>query len=133
MDDDQRRANGERIRREVLGDAHVDGATAATTLVTADFQDYITRVAWGDIWARPGLDRSTRSCLTVALLATLGHWDEFRMHVRAALRNGVAQEQLTEVMLHTAVYAGVPVANQGLAIADQVFDEVGGDVDTHQP
>jgi len=121
MDDEQRRAAGDRVRREVLGDEHVDRATAAITPLTRDFQDFIARVAWGDVWSRPGLDRATRSCLTIALLATLGHWDELRMHLRAAIRNGVTEEQIGEVLLHTAVYAGVPVANHAFGIAREVF------------
>jgi 4-carboxymuconolactone decarboxylase/3-oxoadipate enol-lactonase/4-carboxymuconolactone decarboxylase len=123
MNDDERRALGDRIRREVLGDAHVDRATASPTPTTSDFQDFITRVAWGDVWSRPQLDRPTRSALTIALLAALGHWEEFAMHVRAALRNGLSREQISEVLLHTAVYAGVPVANHALTIADSVIAE----------
>jgi 4-carboxymuconolactone decarboxylase/3-oxoadipate enol-lactonase/4-carboxymuconolactone decarboxylase len=125
MNDDERRTVGQRVRREVLGAAHVDRAEASRTPVTADFQDFITRVAWGDVWARPQLDRATRSALTIALLAALGHWDELGMHVRAGLRNGLTPEQVSEVLLHTAVYAGVPVANHALAIADLVISESG--------
>jgi 3-oxoadipate enol-lactonase/4-carboxymuconolactone decarboxylase len=109
------------VRRQVLGDAHVDRAQAATTPFTADFQDFIGRYAWGDIWTRPGLDRRTRSAITLAMLATLQHEDELAMHVRAALRNGLTVEEIKEVLLQVAVYAGVPTANRAFRIADQVL------------
>ncbi|AGL17807.1 4-carboxymuconolactone decarboxylase [Actinoplanes sp. N902-109] len=112
---------GMRVRREVLGDEHVDRAVAATTPLTAPFQDFITRYAWGDVWTREGLDRRTRSCLTLALLTALGHHDELAMHVRAARRNGLTPEEISEVLLHTAVYAGVPAANTAYKIAQQVL------------
>ena len=99
------------VRREVLGDDYVDRAAAATTPFTAAFQDLITRYAWGDVWAREGLDRRTRSCVTLAVLAALRAHDELAMHVRAARRNGVTADEIGEVLLHTAVYAGVPAAN----------------------
>jgi 4-carboxymuconolactone decarboxylase len=121
--DDDRRAAGMSVRREVLGDAHVDRAVAATTEFTAPFQDFITRYAWGDVWAREGLDRRTRSCITLALLTVLRAEGEIAMHVRAALRNGLSREEIGEVLLHTAVYAGVPAANSAFAIAQSVFDE----------
>jgi 4-carboxymuconolactone decarboxylase len=111
------------VRREVLGDEHVDRARAATTPFTADFQDFITRYAWGSVWARDGLDRRTRSCLTLALLAALGREGELEMHVRAALRVGLSPVEIREVLLHTAVYAGVPAANSAFAIAQQVLEE----------
>ncbi|HEY6775650.1 MAG TPA: 4-carboxymuconolactone decarboxylase [Thermoleophilaceae bacterium] len=114
---------GMAVRREVLGDEHVEWARAATTPFTADFQDFITRFAWGSVWAREGLDRRTRSCLTLALLAALGREGELEMHVRAALRIGVTPEQIGEVLLHTAVYAGVPAANSAFAIAQRVLEE----------
>jgi 3-oxoadipate enol-lactonase/4-carboxymuconolactone decarboxylase len=114
-----------RVRREVLGDAHVDRAIEDTTPFTADFQDFITRYAWGDIWARPGLDRKTRSCITLAALVALGRDHELAMHVRAALRNGLTADEIKEVLLHTAVYAGVPAANAAFAIAQQVLEEEG--------
>jgi 4-carboxymuconolactone decarboxylase len=123
MDDDDRRRVGERVRREVLGDAHVDRAAATSPPESRDFQDFITRVAWGDVWARDGLDRRTRSCLTISLLAALGHWDELGMHVRAAVRNGLSREDIAEVFLHTSVYAGVPVANHALSVAWRALDE----------
>jgi 4-carboxymuconolactone decarboxylase len=121
--DDDRRSTGMSVRRAVLGDAHVDRAVAATTEFTAPFQDLITRYAWGDVWARDGLDRRTRSCITLAVLTTLRAEGEIAMHVRAALRNGVSREEIGEVLLHTAVYAGVPAANSAFALAQSVFDE----------
>ncbi|HEX3907737.1 MAG TPA: carboxymuconolactone decarboxylase family protein [Mycobacteriales bacterium] len=123
MDDDDRRRIGEQVRREVLGDAHVDRTQATSLPESREFQDFITRVAWGDVWARPGLDRRTRSCLTIALLATLGHWDEFALHVRAGIRNGLTRDEIAEVLLHTSVYAGVPVANHALTLAWRALDD----------
>ncbi|KAE8765453.1 4-carboxymuconolactone decarboxylase [Georgenia thermotolerans] len=114
-------AAGMRVRREVLGDAHVDRAQESTTPLNADFQDFITRYAWGDVWTRPGLDRRMRSAITLALLMTLGHDGEFQMHVRAALRNGLTVDEIREVLLHVAVYSGVPVANHAYALATEVL------------
>jgi 4-carboxymuconolactone decarboxylase len=114
---------GLKIRREVLGDEHVDRAVASTTAFTADFQDLITRYAWGEIWARPGLDRRTRSCMTLALLVALGRLEELELHVPAALRNGLTPDEIKEVLLHTAVYCGVPTANSAFAVAQRVLDE----------
>ena len=116
---------GMETRREVLGDAHVDRAVEGTTPFTADFQELITKYAWGEIWSRPGLDRRTRSCITLAVLVALGRDHEVAMHVRAALGNGLTPDEIKEVLLHTAVYAGVPVANSAFAIAQQVLDEEG--------
>jgi 4-carboxymuconolactone decarboxylase len=121
--DDERHEAGMRTRREVLGDAHVDRAVAATTDFTAPFQDFITRVAWGDVWQREGLDRRTRSCITLAVLTALGRENEIGMHVRAARTNGLTPEEIGEVLLHTAVYAGVPAANAAFAIARKVLEE----------
>ena len=121
MDDQRRRDQGMSVRRAVLGDPHVDQAAAATTGFTADFQDLITRYAWGEIWARPGLDRRTRSCITLAMLATLGHDEELAMHVRAALRNGLTPDEIKEVLLQVAVYAGVPAANRSFRVAQRVL------------
>jgi 4-carboxymuconolactone decarboxylase len=112
---------GMEIRRTVLGDDYVDGALARQDELTAPFQDFLTRYAWGDVWARPGLDRRTRSCITVALLAALGHDRELGIHVRGALRNGVTPEELREVLLQTAIYAGVPAANSAFAVAQEVI------------
>src|SRR3954463_13348765 len=112
-----------RIRREVLGDTHVDRAEARKTPLTEDFQDFITRTAWGDVWARDGLDRRTRSAITVAVLAALGRTDELALHLRAALRNGLSSEEIGEVLLQTGVYAGVPAANAAFALAVSVLGE----------
>ena len=114
---------GIRVRREVLGDEHVDRAIERTSEFTAAFQDLITRYAWGEIWARPGLDRRTRSCITLTALVALGHFDELAMHVRAARRNGLTQDEIKEVLLQTAVYCGVPAANHAFAVAQQVLEE----------
>lgn len=121
-DDDRRRA-GMDVRRAVLGEAHVDRAVARTTPFTEPFQDFITRVAWGDVWTRPGLDRRARSMITLAAVTALGRENEIELHVRGALNNGLTPEEIGEVLLHTAVYAGVPVANGAFAIAQRVFDE----------
>ncbi|WP_447008420.1 4-carboxymuconolactone decarboxylase [Saccharothrix isguenensis] len=112
-----------RVRREVLGDAHVDRAVAGTDAFTADFQDFITRYAWGDVWSRPGLDRRVRSCVTLAVLAALGHEQELAMHVRAAVRNGVTADEIKEVLLQVGVYAGVPAANRAFAVAQPILAE----------
>jgi len=117
--------DGMRIRREVLGDEHVDRAMANTTEFTAKFQDYITRAAWGSIWTRDGLDRKTRSCITLAVLTALHCENEIAMHVRAAIRNGLTADEIGEVLLHTGVYAGVPAANAAFAIAQQTLAELG--------
>jgi len=114
-------ADGMLVRRAVLGDAHVDAATAAITPETAVFQDFITRYAWGEIWTRPGLDRRTRSFLTIAALVTGGHEGELAMHVRAALTNGLTRAEISEAILHTAIYAGVPAANAAFAVARATF------------
>src|SRR5271167_4785785 len=116
---------GMSVRREVLGDAHVDRAVAATTEFSAPFQDLIVRYAWGSAWAREGLDRRTRSCITLAVLTALGRERELALHVRGALRNGCTAEEIGEVLLHTAIYAGVPAANGAFAIAQQVLAEEG--------
>jgi 4-carboxymuconolactone decarboxylase len=123
MDDKERLAQGMRVRREVLGDAHVDRAVANTTPVTADFQDFITRYAWGEIWSRGGLSRAERSMITLTALVVLRQEEELAMHLRAALRNGLTPEQISEVLLHTAVYAGVPAANRAFAVANRVLGE----------
>ena len=116
---------GMKVRREVLGDAHVDRAIANTTEFTEKFQDYITRAAWGSIWTREGLDRKTRSCITLAVLTALGRENEIAMHVRAAIRNGLTPDEIGEVLLHTGVYAGVPAANAAFAIAQKTLSEMG--------
>jgi 4-carboxymuconolactone decarboxylase len=118
---DERRAEGMRIRRRVLGDPHVDRAEAGRTEFTADFQDLLTRYAWGEIWTRPGLDLKTRSCITVAMLVALNRPDELVIHLRGALNNGVTREELKEVLLQTAIYCGVPAANSAFKIAAEVL------------
>ena len=125
MDDTERAARGMTVRREVLGDAHVDRAMAGTTPFTADFQSFLTRYAWGEIWSRPGLSRAERSMITLTALTVLRQDEELAMHLRAALRNGLTPEQIAEVLLHTAVYAGVPAANRAFAIAARVLAEAG--------
>jgi 4-carboxymuconolactone decarboxylase len=112
---------GMKARREVLGDEHVDRAIESTTPLTADFQDFITRYAWGGVWTREGLDRRTRSAITLAALTALGREDELALHVRAAVRNGLSEQEIAEVLLHTAVYAGVPAANSAFAVARRVL------------
>jgi 4-carboxymuconolactone decarboxylase len=112
---------GMKVRREVLGDEHVDAAIERTTDFTADFQDFITRYAWGEIWTRPGLDRKTRSCITLTALVAQGKLEELEMHVRAALRNGLTQDEIKEVLLQCAIYCGVPAANSAFALAQRVL------------
>jgi 4-carboxymuconolactone decarboxylase len=115
--------DGMRVRRDVLGDEHVDRAVQNTTEFTQPFQDLITRYAWGSVWTREGLDRRTRSAITLAVLTALGRENEIAMHVRAARTNGLTPEEISEVLLHTAVYAGVPAANAAFAIAQKVLDD----------
>ncbi|MHC9293366.1 4-carboxymuconolactone decarboxylase [Mycobacterium sp. LTG2003] len=115
--------DGMTVRREVLGDDHVDRAVAATTEFTADFQDLITRYAWGEIWTRPGLDRRSRSMITLTAMIARGHHDELAMHVRAALRNGLTTDEIKEVLLQSAIYCGVPDANTAFRIAARVLAE----------
>jgi 4-carboxymuconolactone decarboxylase len=117
--------DGMRVRREVLGDAHVDNAVAHTTAFTAEFQDLITRYAWGEIWTRPGLDRRSRSMITLTALVAGGHEHELTMHVRAAIRNGLTVDEIKEILLQTAIYCSVPAANRAFAIAQQVLAEDG--------
>jgi 4-carboxymuconolactone decarboxylase len=114
---------GMEVRREVLGDEHVDEAISRTTEFTADFQDLITRYAWGEIWTRPGLDRRTRSAITLTALIALGRFDELAMHVRAARRNGLSDDEIKEVLLQSAIYCGVPAANSAFTVASRVLEE----------
>ena len=114
---------GMQVRREVLGDAHVDRASERTTDFTAEFQNLITRLAWGEIWSRPGLDRKTRSAITLTAMVALGRDEELAMHVRAALRNGLTSDEIKEVLLHATVYCGVPAGNAAFAIAQRVLEE----------
>jgi 4-carboxymuconolactone decarboxylase len=124
MDDRERYAAGMKVRREVLGSAHVDKAESARTPFSEPFQDFITRYAWGEIWSRPGLPRQTRSLITLAMMVALNRGDEFRMHVRAALNNNVSREQIQEVLLQCAIYCGLPAANSAFHIAQEVFAEI---------
>jgi 4-carboxymuconolactone decarboxylase len=112
---------GQRIRREVLGDEHVDRAESIRTPLTNDFQDFITRYAWGSVWQRPGLDRRTRSVVTLTALIAGHHWSELEFHLRAALRNGLSREEISEILLQCAIYCGVPAANSAFAIAARVL------------
>ncbi|MQA76188.1 MAG: 4-carboxymuconolactone decarboxylase [Solirubrobacterales bacterium] len=112
-----------RARREVLGDRHVDAAIERTSEFTAEFQELITRYAWGEIWTRPGLDRRTRSAITLTALIARGQHDELAMHVRAALRNGLSRDEIKEVLLQSAIYCGVPAANSAFAVAQRVLEE----------
>jgi 3-oxoadipate enol-lactonase/4-carboxymuconolactone decarboxylase len=114
-----------KVRREVLGDEHVDRAIGRTTEFTADFQDFITRYTWGEIWSRPGLDRRMRSCITLTALVALGRLDELELHVRAAVRNGLREREIGEVFLQSAIYCGVPAANSAFAVARRVLSETG--------
>jgi 4-carboxymuconolactone decarboxylase len=113
---------GLRIRREVLGDEHVDRAIEQTVEETRDFQDFITRYAWGEIWARPGLDRRVRSCITLTALVAQGRFDELELHLGAARRNGLTDAEISEVLLQTAVYCGVPAANSAFGVFRRVLD-----------
>ena len=115
--------DGMRVRREVLGDAHVDRAEAGATDFTRDFQELITRYAWGEIWTRPGLDRRTRSCITLTALVANGQLEELAMHVRAARRNGLSEDEIKEVLLQCAIYCGVPAANAAFAVAQRALEE----------
>jgi 4-carboxymuconolactone decarboxylase len=127
MSDDPTYEAGMEVRRAVLGDAHVDRAIANTTPLTEDFQEFITKFAWGGVWTRDGLDRRTRSCITLAVLTALGHREELGLHVRAALRNGLTADEIGEVLLHGAIYAGVPAANTAFAVAQRVLAETDAD------
>jgi 4-carboxymuconolactone decarboxylase len=123
MDERERFEAGMKIRREVLGDAHVDAAITKRNAFSEAFQDLITRYAWGEIWTRPGLPRQTRSLITVAMLVALNREEELRMHLRAALRNGATQEEIRETLLQSAIYCGVPAANSAFRIAQDIFSE----------
>jgi 4-carboxymuconolactone decarboxylase len=120
---DDRHERGIRVRREVLGDEHVEAALERTSDFTAEFQDLITRYAWDEVWNRPGLDRRTRSAITLTALVARGHFDELAMHVRAALRNGLTREEIKEILLHSAIYCGVPAANSAFAVAQRVLEQ----------
>ena len=119
-------AEGLEVRREVLGDVHVDRATAGATDFTRDFQEFMTRYAWGGVWTRPGLDRRARSIVTLTALVARGHHEELAMHVRAALTNGLTADEIKEVLLQTAIYCGVPDANTAFRIAQQALSDIDG-------
>jgi 4-carboxymuconolactone decarboxylase len=123
MDERQRYEQGMQVRRAVLGDAHVDASLNNRNEFNEEFQDLITRYAWGEIWSRPGLPRQTRSMLTLAMMVALNRPDELRMHLRAALNNGVTREEIREVLLQTAIYCGVPAANAAFHLAQEVFEQ----------
>jgi 4-carboxymuconolactone decarboxylase len=124
MEDRERHAAGMKVRREVLGDAHVERAGATKTAFNEEFQDLITRYAWGEIWARPGLPRHTRSLLTIAMMVALNRTEELRLHLRACVNNGVTRDEIKEVLLQCAIYCGVPAANAAFHLAAEVFDSV---------
>ena len=124
MNDRERYESGMKVRRAVLGDAHVDKAEKNKNAFSEPFQDFITRYAWGEIWSRPGLPRNTRSLVTIAIMIALNRSDEFRMHVRAALNNKVTREEIQEVLLQSAIYCGLPAANAAFHIAQEVFEEI---------
>jgi 4-carboxymuconolactone decarboxylase len=126
MDERERYEKGMSVRRAVLGNAHVDRTIKNRNVFNEDFQDLITRYAWGEIWDRPGLPRHTRSLLTIAMMVALNRGEEFRMHVRAAFNNGVTREEIKEVLLQTAIYCGVPAANSAFHAAAEVFREMDG-------
>jgi 4-carboxymuconolactone decarboxylase len=121
---DPARERGMKVRREVLGDEHVDASVERTTPFTSDFQDLITRYAWGEIWTRPGLDRKTRSCITLTALMARGQLEELALHVRAAVRNGLTEDEIKEVFLQGAIYCGVPAANAAFAVAQRVLADL---------
>lgn len=123
LSDAERHEQGMVVRREVLSDEHVDGAIRNTTGLTADFQDFITRTAWGDVWSRPGLDRKLRSVAVITSLIAHGHYEELAMHLRAGIRNGLTVDEIKEVILQSAIYLGVPAANTAFRIAGEVFGE----------
>ncbi len=124
MDDQQRREAGMQVRRAVLGDAHVDRANAGLNDFNRDFQDLITRYAWGEIWTRPGLPRATRSLMTICMMVALNREEELKLHLKAAANNGVSREEIREALLQTAVYCGVPAANAAFATAQKLFSEI---------
>jgi 4-carboxymuconolactone decarboxylase len=124
MDERKRHAKGMKVRRVVLGDAHVERAQAQTNSFTAPFQDLITRYAWGEIWTRPGLPRKTRSLITIGMMVAMNRNEELRLHLRAAANNGVTRSEIQEVLLQTAIYCGVPAANTAFHIAEEVFGEM---------
>jgi 4-carboxymuconolactone decarboxylase len=132
MDEKERHAKGMQVRREVLGDAHVDRALKTENEFSREFQDLLTRYAWGEIWSRPGLPRQTRSLLTIVMLVALNRSEELEMHLRAALRNGVTKEEIREALLQSAIYCGIPAANHAFRLAAEVFGEAGRATDARK-
>jgi 4-carboxymuconolactone decarboxylase len=130
MDDTERRSAGMNVRRKVLGDVHVDRANAKLGPVNSEFQDFITRYAWGEIWTRPGLDHRTRRLLVLTATGAMGRWEEFRLHIRAGLEGGLAVADVKETLLQLAIYAGVPAANTGFHILQEVMEQLGIPADT---
>lgn len=130
MDERERHDRGMEVRRQVLGDAWVDRANARKTAFSGEFQELITRYAWGEIWTRPGLERFTRSCMVLSTMIALGRWEEFRLHVRAAFNNGLTQDHIKEVVLQAAVYCGVPAANTAIHHAEAVFADLAAEAKT---
>src|SRR5689334_19232798 len=124
MDERERYESGLKVRRAVLGDAHVERSLTKRNDFNTEFQDFITRYAWGEIWTRPGLPRHTRSLLTIGLMVALNRTDEFKLHVRAAFNNGVTRDEIKEVLMHCAIYAGVPAANSAFHMAEEVFAQI---------
>jgi 4-carboxymuconolactone decarboxylase len=124
MDDEQRYDAGMKVRRAVLGDAHVDRSIAKVTPFNEEFQNFITRYAWGEIWTRPGLERKTRSCMTLSMMIALNRPDEFKLHVKAAFNNGMTREDIKEVIMQAAIYCGVPAANSAFHWAEEVFAQM---------
>ena len=124
MEERERYSNGLEVRRAVLGDAHVDRALTRSNDLNREFQELITRYAWGEIWTRPGLPRQPRSLITLAMMVALNRPDEFRLHVRAAFNNGVTRDQIKEVLLQSAIYCGVPAANSAFHLAEEVFAQL---------
>jgi 4-carboxymuconolactone decarboxylase len=125
MDDKERFDDGMKVRRAVLGDAWVDRAQASKNEFNAEFQEFITKTAWGDIWTRPGLDRRMRSAIVLSTTLALGAWDEFRLHIRAALNNGLTRDEIKEILMQCAIYSGVPKANHAFKEAQEVLKEMG--------
>ncbi|MHC1654472.1 4-carboxymuconolactone decarboxylase [Stenotrophomonas maltophilia] len=123
MDEQERYEAGLAVRREVLGEAHVERSLQARTEFTTEFQDFITRTAWGTVWTREGLPRHTRSLLTIVMMVALGHDEEFKLHIRAARNNGVTPQEIKEVLLQAAIYCGVPAANHAFALAKPILEE----------
>lgn len=121
MDDRERHATGMKMRRAVLGDAWVDKANVPLSEFNGEFQDLITRYAWGEVWSRPGLPRKTRSCMVLSILIGLGHWEEYKLHLRGGVNNGLTQDDVKEIILQAAIYAGVPAANHGAKLAAEFF------------